>query len=100
MTIATTAAMPIRTSRWLLFASLALNLFFVGVAGAMIVRGYFSPSPPGAPVDRSVSARIERLAAAITTSAFIIAAVMGSGGSMPLLARGVIITITGSAPMA
>ena len=47
--------------RWLLFASLALNLFFVGIAAAMLIR---SPAPP----DRSVSARIERLAVTLPAS--------------------------------
>lgn len=42
-------------SRWLLFASLALNLFFVGVAFALLIR---QPAPP----DRSVAGRIDRLA--------------------------------------
>jgi uncharacterized membrane protein len=46
--------------RWLLFASLALNLFFIGAAVALFVR---SPAPP----DRSVSTRIERLAASLPT---------------------------------
>src|SRR5436190_19659371 len=41
---------------------------------------------------------MERLAAAITTSALTIAAVIGAGGSMPLFARGVIMTTVGSAP--
>ena len=51
---------PRRTDgpRWLLLASLALNLFFIGAAVAMFVR-----TP--APVDRSISTRIERLAAAL-----------------------------------
>ena len=52
-------SLPDRSSpRWLLLASLALNLFFVGATIAMLVR---SPAPP----DRSVSARIERLAATL-----------------------------------
>jgi uncharacterized membrane protein len=45
-------------SRWWLFGSLALNLFFVGVAIALFVR-------EPAPLDRSVSARVERLAATL-----------------------------------
>ena len=43
---------------------------------------------------------MERLAAAMITSAFTIAAVIGSGGSIPLFARGVIMAMTGSPPMA
>jgi uncharacterized membrane protein len=42
--------------RWLVFGSLALNLFFIGIAAALLIRG---PAPPS---DRSIGARIERLA--------------------------------------
>lgn len=66
MTMASTAPMPVdRTSRWLLLASLALNLFFVGVAGALIVRNHAAAPASSAPVDRSAAARIERLAATL-----------------------------------
>jgi uncharacterized membrane protein len=44
--------------RWLLFASLALNLFFVGVGAALLIR-------QPAPLDRSTAGRIERLAATL-----------------------------------
>jgi uncharacterized membrane protein len=44
--------------RWLLIASLALNLFFVGIGAALLIR---QPAPP----DRSTAARIERLAATL-----------------------------------
>jgi uncharacterized membrane protein len=47
-------------SRWLLLGSLALNLFFVGVAIAMAVR---APTPSY--WDRNVFVRIERLAATL-----------------------------------
>ncbi len=46
--------------RWLLLGSLALNLFFVGIAIAMAVRG---PPPPS--WDRNVFVRVERLAATL-----------------------------------
>jgi uncharacterized membrane protein len=46
------------SSRWLLLASLALNLFFVGVAVAMAIR---APAPPS--WDRNVFVRVDRLAA-------------------------------------
>src|SRR4051812_33941307 len=46
-------------SRWLLLGSLALNLFFVGVAAAMAIR---APAPPSR-WDPSVFVRVERLAA-------------------------------------
>jgi uncharacterized membrane protein len=45
-------------SRWWLFGSLALNLFFIGLAIAFFVR-------EPAPLDRSVSARVERLASTL-----------------------------------
>jgi uncharacterized membrane protein len=48
------------SSRWLLLASLALNLFFVGIAIAMMVR---SPAPSY--WDRNVFVRVERLAATL-----------------------------------
>jgi len=47
-------------SRWLLLASLALNLFFVGVALAMIFR---APAPSY--WDPNVFVRVERLAATL-----------------------------------
>jgi uncharacterized membrane protein len=48
------------SSRWLLLGSLALNLFFVGVAIAMVVR-----APPTSYWDRNVFVRVERLAATL-----------------------------------
>ena len=48
------------SSRWLLLGSLALNLFFVGVAIAMAIR---APAPPT--WDRDVFVRTERLAATL-----------------------------------
>jgi uncharacterized membrane protein len=45
------------SSRWLLLGSLALNLFFVGVAVALVVR---APKPPT--WDRNVFVRVERIA--------------------------------------
>jgi len=45
------------SSRWLLLGSLALNLFFVGVAIAVAVR---APAPPT--WDRNVFVRVERIA--------------------------------------
>jgi uncharacterized membrane protein len=58
MTIAQIApAMTRGSSRWLLLGSLALNLFFVGVAFALVIR---SPAPPT--WDRDVFVRVERVA--------------------------------------
>lgn len=48
------------SSRWLLLGSLALNLFFVGIAIAMAVR---APAPPS--WDRNVFVRVERIAASL-----------------------------------
>ena len=48
------------SSRWLLLGSLALNLFFVGVALAMAIR---APAPSY--WDRNVFVRVERLAATL-----------------------------------
>lgn len=62
MTVAQLApAMARGSSRWLLLGSLALNLFFIGVAVAMAVR---APAPPPT-YDRNVFVRVERLAATL-----------------------------------
>lgn len=62
MTMAQTMPMAERrSSRWLLLGSLALNLFFVGVAIAMLIRG---PEPPPT-WDRDVFVRVERIAATL-----------------------------------
>jgi uncharacterized membrane protein len=60
MTLAQSLSLRDRTGspRWLLLGSLALNLFFVGAAIAMLVN---APSPP----DRSIAARIERIASTL-----------------------------------
>ena len=54
------AALSRGSSRWLLLGSLALNLFFVGIAVAKAVR---APAPPT--WDRDVFVRIERIAATL-----------------------------------
>ena len=52
-------------SRWLLFGSLALNLFFIGIGGALLVQNSgLGPAAPAA-IDRSVAGRIDRLASAL-----------------------------------
>jgi uncharacterized membrane protein len=51
------------SARWLLLGSLALNLFFVGIAVAMAIR---SPAPTA--WDRNVFVRVERLAATLPPS--------------------------------
>ena len=56
MSIAHALSLPsLTTPRALLFGSLALNLFFIGVTAALLVR---TPTAP----PRNVAARIERLA--------------------------------------
>jgi uncharacterized membrane protein len=54
------AALSRGSSRWLLLGSLALNLFFVGIAIAMAIR---TPAQPT--WDRDVFVRIERIAATL-----------------------------------
>jgi uncharacterized membrane protein len=64
MTIAQIAPVTTRgSSRWLLLGSLALNLFFVGVAFALAIR---SPAAPS--WDRNVFVRVERVAATLPPS--------------------------------
>ncbi len=52
--------------RWLMFGSLALNLFFVGAAGAVAFR-YSSPVPLAtvARIDHSLASRLDRIAASL-----------------------------------
>jgi len=63
MSVAQAFSPPARAagSRWLLLGSLALNLFFVGVAVAMAIRGP-GPAPRW---DPNVFVRVERLAATL-----------------------------------
>jgi uncharacterized membrane protein len=67
MSVSVSALTEDRGMRWLVVGSLALNLFFIGVAGALIVRHYTEAST-SAPLDRSAAARIERLAANLPAS--------------------------------
>ncbi|MFL6931179.1 MAG: periplasmic heavy metal sensor [Xanthobacteraceae bacterium] len=58
-----------RSSRWILLGSLGLNLFFIGATGALVTRHYLADRAVStAPVDRSVAARVERLAATLPSS--------------------------------
>ncbi len=63
MSVAQAFSPPARAtgSRWLLLGSLALNLFFFGVAVAMAIRG---PAPPPR-WDPNVFVRVDRLAATL-----------------------------------
>jgi len=55
-----------RSSRWLLLFSLALNLFFIGIGGALLLQGGGAVSnPPATAIDRSVATRIARIAATL-----------------------------------
>lgn len=65
MTAATMYDAPIRSSRWLLIVSLALNLFFIGTAATLAFRHYVKPAQPAGTLipARTAAARIERLAA-------------------------------------
>jgi uncharacterized membrane protein len=65
MSIASSMMAEERTSRWLLLGSLALNLFLVSAAGALAARHYFAPPAPPPTIDRSIGARMERLAATL-----------------------------------
>jgi uncharacterized membrane protein len=53
-------------ARWLLLGSLALNLFFVGAAGAVAYR-YTGPAPLAtvARIDHSLASRLNRIAASL-----------------------------------
>ena len=51
-----------RTSRRIVLWSLGLNLFFIGLVAALLVRLSIAP-PATAPIDRSANGRIERIAA-------------------------------------
>ncbi len=48
-----------RARRWLLIASLALNVFFIG--GLVSVASHRFTRPPPTPADRTLEARIDRL---------------------------------------
>jgi uncharacterized membrane protein len=50
-------------SRWLLLASLALNLFFIGIAGSTAMRHWMAKPP-----DRSDAARFVRIAATLPSA--------------------------------
>jgi uncharacterized membrane protein len=53
-----------RSSRWLLLGSLALNLFFIGIGGALLLQGYGASAPPQPSwSNRSMADRIARIVA-------------------------------------
>ena len=54
--------------RWGLLLSLAVNLFFVGTVGALVVRSYLAVPPAIAERPRTAEARIDRLAATLPPS--------------------------------
>jgi uncharacterized membrane protein len=57
-----------RASRAVLFTSLALNLFFLGVLGATVVRHFWPQAPIVFQPSRSAAERIDRLAATLPTA--------------------------------
>jgi uncharacterized membrane protein len=65
MTFATATLGEDRATRWLVLASLALNLFFIAAGGTLLARHYLAAAASPAPLDRSVAARMERLAATL-----------------------------------
>jgi uncharacterized membrane protein len=65
MTMARSYDRPANGSRWLLLGSLALNLFFVGLLIALLGGQFFTAAPPSPALDRSVTARVERIAATL-----------------------------------
>jgi len=50
-----------RISRRIVLWSLGLNLFFIGLVAALVLRLYVAPPAPP-PIDRSANGRIERIA--------------------------------------
>lgn len=55
-----------RRSKRFMLLSVALNLFFIGIAGTLIARAYFAPpSVITVTIDRGAAARMERIAATL-----------------------------------
>lgn len=81
------AAMTRGSSRWLLLGSLALNLFFIGMALAFAVRP--APAPTVSTWDPDVFVRIERIAATLPPSdAAILRAQIGADRTALAAAQG------------
>jgi uncharacterized membrane protein len=59
---------PAAAPRWLLLTSLALNLFFVGTAGTILIRGYLTTPAETQQFERSVDFRIERIATSLPSA--------------------------------
>jgi uncharacterized membrane protein len=68
MTFVTATLGEDRATRWLVLASLALNLFFIAAGGTLLARHYLATPTGPAPLDRSVAARMERIAATLPTA--------------------------------
>src|SRR5947207_14391359 len=68
MAILSAPAVGDRASRVLLFVSLALNLFFLGVLGATAVRQLWLQPPAVIEPSRSAAERIDRLAATLSAA--------------------------------
>jgi uncharacterized membrane protein len=54
-----------RPLRWALLTSLAVNLFFIGSVGALVLRSYLAGPPLSAERPHTAEARIDRLAATL-----------------------------------
>jgi uncharacterized membrane protein len=58
-----------RRSKRILFVSVALNLFFIGIGATLFARSYFAPPLPiTVNIDRGASARMERIAQTLPTA--------------------------------
>lgn len=69
MTFAGTLRGSEESSRWLLLTSLALNLFFIGVGGALLLpNDNVDVASQTARNERSVATRIERIAATLPSA--------------------------------
>ena len=68
MTTLSAPAVGDRASRAVLFVSLALNLFFLGVLGATAVRQMWLQPPAVIEPSRSAAERIDRLAATLSAA--------------------------------
>ena len=65
MAVLSPPAVGDRASRTVLFVSLALNLFFLGLLGAATIRQVWLPAPAMLEPSRSAAERIDRLAATL-----------------------------------
>ena len=76
-----------RSSRWLLIASLALNLFFIGAGSAFLLQSNSSSPASEAAKDHSIAARMQRIAARLpdADAGMLVAAYRSNGGELDRL---------------